>query len=151
MIKASQVLDELPTEEDEKNSSAMNSADVVYMSKNNLPADKKEKVEEAEAADKARPESEKLQDKADQLEDEIDSLTKQANKLKADLDKKAKELEAKDKNSEDYKKAQTEFEESYEVLKSYAADIDERTNEFNQTLKQIEEKKIKPKLSLKQL
>ena len=42
-------------------------------------------IEEGEAADAARPESEKLQDKADDLTETIENLTDDAEKLKAEF------------------------------------------------------------------
>ncbi|WP_261814969.1 hypothetical protein [Streptococcus bouchesdurhonensis] len=79
-IKASDVVKELPTKEDEN--------PVITSKDSSLPEEIKAKIKKAEEADAKRPQSEKLQDKADQLGDEIDSLTKQANKAKAEAEKK---------------------------------------------------------------
>ncbi len=53
-----------------------------------LPEDLKAKIDEAEKADAARPQSEKLQDKADQLEDQLDSVEKQYDEAKKVSDEK---------------------------------------------------------------
>ena len=57
-----------------------------------LPEDLKAKIDAAEKADAARPASEKLQDKADDLGEEVDDLTEAANAAKAEEDKKADTL-----------------------------------------------------------
>ena len=63
--------------------------------KDALPADIKEAIDKAEKADAARPESEKLQDKADDLGEEVDALEEETEKLKAEEDKKAEALKNK--------------------------------------------------------
>ena len=70
-----------------------------------LPEDLKAKIDEAEKADAARPQSEKLQDKADQLEDQLDSLEKQYDEAKKVSDEKAAVLEKQEKALKEAKEA----------------------------------------------
>ena len=76
--------------------------------KNNLPKEIREGIDKAEKADAARPESEKLQDKADDLGEEVDTLEEETEKLKAEEDKKAEAL----------KKQEDTLKETKEALKS---------------------------------
>ena len=73
--------------------------------KKDMPADLKAKIDEAEKADAARPESEKLQDKADQLDDQLDSLEKQYDEAKKVSDEKAAVLEKQEKALKEAKEA----------------------------------------------
>ena len=70
-----------------------------------LPEDLKAKIDEAEKADAARPQSEKLQDKADQLEDQLDSVEKQYDEAKKVSDEKAAVLEKQEKALKEAKEA----------------------------------------------
>ena len=76
--------------------------------KDQLPADIKAGIDKAEKADAARPASEKLQDKADDLGENVDELKKEADALKAEEDKKAEAL----------KKQEDTLKEAKEALKS---------------------------------
>ena len=60
------------------------------VSKDKLPEEVQAGIDEGEAADAARPASEKLQDKADDLTETIENLTDDAEKLKADAERKLK-------------------------------------------------------------
>ena len=70
-----------------------------------LPENLKAKIDEAEKADAARPASEKLQDKADDLGEEVDELTEAANAAKAEEDKKADTLTKRDETLQKTQKA----------------------------------------------
>ncbi|ETD97436.1 maebl [Streptococcus mitis 27/7] len=76
--------------------------------KDQLPADIKAGIDKAEKADAARPASEKLQDKADDLGENVDELKEDAEALKAEEDKKAEAL----------KKQEDTLKEAKEALKS---------------------------------
>ena len=76
--------------------------------KDQLPADIKAGIDKAEKADAARPASEKLQDKADDLGEKVDTLKEEADALKAEEDKKAETL----------KKQEDTLKEAKEALKS---------------------------------
>ena len=86
-LKAGDVLKEL--ENDDATASNPSTTPAEPKTKDTLPADIKAGIEKAEKADAARPQSEKLQDKADDLGEEIEALTEDANALKAEEAKKA--------------------------------------------------------------
>ena len=77
-------------------------------SKDQLPENIKAGIDKAEKADAARPASEKLQDKADDLGEKVDTLKEDADALKAEEDKKAEAL----------KKQEDTLKEAEEALKS---------------------------------
>ena len=106
-IKATDAADALPSEND-ANGVEGPTTPATSGDKNALPADLKAKIDEAEKADAARPQSEKLQDKADDLGEEIEALTEDANALKAEEAKKAA----------DFKKQEDTLKEAKEALKS---------------------------------
>ena len=106
-IKATDAADALPSEND-ANGVEGPTTPATSGDKNALPADLKAKIDEAEKADAARPQSEKLQDKADDLGEEIEALTEDANALKAEEAKKAADL----------KKQEDTLKEAKEALKS---------------------------------
>ena len=124
-LKAGDVLKELAddnekaeankeTEKKLRNKDQANEANVATTpaeeakSKDQLPADIKAGIDKAEKADAARPASEKLQDKADDLAEKIEELTAVAEADKANAEKKAEAL----------KKQEATLKEAKEALKS---------------------------------
>ena len=95
-----------------------------------LPEDLKAKIDEAEKADAARPQSEKLQDKADQLEDQLDSVEKQYDEAKKVSDEKAAVLEKQEKALKEAKEA-ADIAEKYKLK-------DDIVNPLKNVVKEIE-------------
>ena len=105
-LKAGDILKELENDNNTASNPATTPAEAK--TKDQLPADIKAGIDKAEKADAARPASEKLQDKADDLGENVDSLTKDAEASKAEEDKKAEAL----------KKQEDTLKEAKEALKS---------------------------------
>ena len=93
-LKAGDILKELENDNNTASNPATTPAEAK--TKDQLPADIKAGIDKAEKADAARPASEKLQDKADDLGENVDELKKEADALKAEEDKKADTLTKRD-------------------------------------------------------
>ena len=105
-LKAGDILKELENDNNTASNPATTPAEAK--TKDQLPADIKAGIDKAEKADAARPASEKLQDKADDLGENVDELKEDAEALKAEEDKKAEAL----------KKQEDTLKEAEEALKS---------------------------------
>ena len=105
-LKAGDILKELENDNNTASNPATTPAEAK--TKDQLPADIKAGIDKAEKADAARPASEKLQDKADDLGENVDELKEDAEALKAEEDKKAEAL----------KKQEDTLKEAKEALKS---------------------------------
>lgn len=86
-LKAGDILKEL--ENDSNTAGNTSTTPAEAKSKDQLPEGVKAGIEKAEKADAARPASEKLQDKADDLGENVDALKEDADALKAEEDKKS--------------------------------------------------------------
>ena len=113
--------------------------------KKDMPADLKAKIDEAEKADAARPESEKLQDKADQLDDQLNRVENQFNEAKKVAEEKAAVLDKKEKALKEAKEA-ADVAEKYNLkddivssLKNIATEIEKDRNEANSEFEQAAE------------
>ena len=89
-LKAGDILKELENDNNTASNPATTPAEAK--TKDQLPEDIKAGIDKAEKADAARPASEKLQDKADDLGENVDDLKKEADALKSEEDKKADTL-----------------------------------------------------------
>ena len=99
---------------------------------NALPEDLKAKIDEAEKADAARPQSEKLQDKADQLEDQLDSVEKQYDEAKKVSDEKAAVLEKQEKALKEAKEA-ADIAEKYKLKDDIVSPLKNVVKEIEKT------------------
>ncbi|KEQ43768.1 hypothetical protein SK578_1972 [Streptococcus mitis] len=88
-LNASDILAELADDAEKAQDTNQTIKTETPVSKDKLPEEVQAGIAEGEAADADRPESEKLQDKADDLTETIENLTDDAEKLKADAEKKA--------------------------------------------------------------
>lgn len=83
-LNASDILAELAADAEKAQDTNQTIKTETPVSKDKLPEEVQAGIAEGEAADADRPESEKLQDKADDLTETIENLTDDAEKLKAD-------------------------------------------------------------------
>ena len=110
---------------------------------NTLPEDLKAKIDAAEKAEANRPESEKLQDLADDLAGKIDKNKKSAEELNRLAAKKAAELEEEKKktpkNQAEIDRLKAEIEELQSKAEARAAEVNNLIEDYNDVLPDLEE------------
>ena len=104
-LNASDILAELADDAEKAQDTNSTIKTETPVSKDKLPEEVQGGIDEGEAADAARPASEKLQDKADDLTETIENLTDDAEKLKADAEKKAETLKRQEDTLKEAKEA----------------------------------------------